>query len=149
MSWIYHYRIKHLFFFFLRINLSAGRLAWSSGLPWAIFSSLLNSTLSLLVGSRRLKDGAGLRYTISINNATVQVLAQIWRQPLPSRCIKIKVPADWTIPGAHIALPSAGVYISSPPWVPRVPVASRRSYNKAVEKNPTVLRFSLPDKVSF
>jgi hypothetical protein len=44
------------------------------------------------------------------------------------------------IPGGHIALPSAGVYISSPPWVPGVPVAaSRHSCNKAVEKNPTVL----------
>jgi hypothetical protein len=52
------------------------------------------------------------------------------------------------IPGGHIALPSAGVYISTPPWVPGVPVASRRSRNKAVEKNPTVLRFSLPDEVS-
>jgi hypothetical protein len=30
----------------------------------------------------------------------------------------------------------------------RVPVASRRSCNKAVEKNPTLLCFSLPDEVS-
>jgi hypothetical protein len=45
------------------------------------------------------------------------------------------------IPGGHIALPSAGVYMSSRHWVPRVPVASRSSCNKAVEKNPTVLRF--------
>ena len=52
------------------------------------------------------------------------------------------------IPGGHIALPSAGVYISSPPWVPGVPVASRHSCNKAVEKNPTVLCFSLWDVVS-
>jgi hypothetical protein len=33
------------------------------------------------------------------------------------------------------------VYISSPPWVPWVPIASRRSCNKAVEKNPTMLHF--------
>jgi hypothetical protein len=55
--------------------------------------------------------------------------------------MQIKVLADWPIPGGHIALPSAGVYISSPPWVPGIPVASRRSCNKAVEKNLTVLRF--------
>ena len=59
--------------------------------------------------------------------------------------MQINVPA---IPGGHIALPSAGVYISSPPWVPGVPVASRHSCNKAVEKNPTMLHFSLLDEVS-
>jgi hypothetical protein len=56
------------------------------------------------------------------------------------------VQADCPIPGGHMALPSAGVYISSPPWVPGVPIAPRRSRNKAVEKNQTVLRFSLPVK---
>jgi hypothetical protein len=45
------------------------------------------------------------------------------------------------IPGGHIGLPSAEVYITSPPWVPGVPVASRTSCNKAVDKNPTVLCF--------
>jgi hypothetical protein len=40
------------------------------------------------------------------------------------------------------------VYISSPPWVSRVPIASRHSRNKAVEKNPTVLHFFLLDEVS-
>jgi hypothetical protein len=39
------------------------------------------------------------------------------------------------------------VYISSLPWVSGVPIASRRPRNKAVEKNLTVLRFSLPDEV--
>ena len=46
------------------------------------------------VGSRRLKDGACLRYTVAVNNATAQALARIWRQPLPSGCIQIKVLAD-------------------------------------------------------
>jgi hypothetical protein len=95
---------------------------------------------SINVGSQRLKDGTGLLYTVAVNNATAQALARIWHQPLPSGCMQIKVPADWPIPGGHIALPSAGVYIGSPPWVP---VAPRRSCNKAVEKNPTVLRFFL------
>jgi hypothetical protein len=27
------------------------------------------------VGSRRLKDGAGFRYTVAVNNTTVQALA--------------------------------------------------------------------------
>jgi hypothetical protein len=54
--------------------------------------------------------------------------------------MQIKVTADWPIPGGHKAFPCAGVYIRSPPWVPGVPIApSRRSFNKAVEKNPTVL----------
>jgi hypothetical protein len=58
----------------------------------------------------------------------------------PDRVHANEVSTDRPIPGGHIALPSAGVYISSPPWVPGVPVAaSRRSCNKAVEKNPTVL----------
>jgi len=83
----------------------------------------------------------GLRYTIAVNNTTAQALARIWHQPFPSGCMQIKVPADWPIPGGHIALPSARVYISSPPWVPRIPVASRLSCNKAVEKNLTVLHF--------
>jgi hypothetical protein len=46
------------------------------------------------VGSRCLKDGAGLRYTFAVNNATAQVLARIWCQALPSGCMQIKVPAD-------------------------------------------------------
>jgi hypothetical protein len=43
------------------------------------------------VGSLRLKDGAGLQYTVTINNTTAQVLARIWRQ---SWCMQIKVLAD-------------------------------------------------------
>jgi hypothetical protein len=39
------------------------------------------------------------------------------------------------------------VYISNPPWVSRVPVTSRHSRNKAVEKNPTMLPFSLLDEM--
>jgi hypothetical protein len=39
--------------------------------------------------------------------------------------MQIKVRADWTIPGGHIALPSAGVYISSPPWVPAIKLLRR------------------------
>jgi hypothetical protein len=98
-----------------------------------------NPQLKNCVGSRRLKDGAGFQYTLAINNTTAQALARIWRQPLPSGCMQIKVPADWPIPGGHKAFPCAGVYIRSPPWVPRVSLASRCSCNKAVEKNPTVL----------
>ena len=44
-----------------------------------------------VVGSGRLKDGAGV---VAVNNTTVQVLARIWCQPLPSRCMQIKVLAD-------------------------------------------------------
>jgi hypothetical protein len=92
------------------------------------------------VGSWRLKDGTGFRYTMAVNNTTAQALARIWRQPLLRGCMQIKVPADWPIPGGHKAFPCAGVYIRSPPWVPGVPVAAlRRSCNKAVEKNLTVL----------
>lgn len=42
------------------------------------------------VGSQHLKDGAGLWYTISVNNTTEQVLAQIWHQPLLSGCMQMK-----------------------------------------------------------
>jgi hypothetical protein len=58
----------------------------------------------------------------------------------PYRVHANEVSTGRPIPGGHIALASAGVYIGSPPWVPRVLVAaSRHSCNKAVEKNPTVL----------
>ena len=46
------------------------------------------------VGSQRLKDGAGLQYTITVNNTTEQVLDRIWHQTLLSSCMQIKVPAD-------------------------------------------------------
>ena len=55
---------------------------------------MMELLLMVLLGSLRLKDGAGLRYTITVNNATAQALARIWRQPLLSGCIQIKVPAD-------------------------------------------------------
>ena len=56
--------------------------------------NMMELLLMVLLGSLRLKDGAGLRYTITVNNATAQALARIWRQPLPSGCMQIKVPAD-------------------------------------------------------
>ena len=65
-------------------------------------------------GSLCLKDGAGLQYTITVNNTTVQELDRIWCQTLRRGCMQINVPA---IPGGHKALCSAGVYISSPRWV--------------------------------
>ncbi len=46
------------------------------------------------VGSQHLKDGAGLRYTIAVNNTTEQVLDQIWHQPLLSGCMQINMSAD-------------------------------------------------------
>ena len=46
--------------------------------------------MTFCVGSRRLKDGAGFRYTVSINNLTVPALVTTWRQPLLSGCMLMK-----------------------------------------------------------
>ena len=56
--------------------------------------------------------------------------------------------ADWPIPGGHGAFSCAGVHISSPPWVPGVPVAaSRCSCNKGCWEESDHVVSSLPAEV--
>ena len=64
----------------------------------------------------------------------------------PQRVYANEVSTGQPIPGGHIALPSAGVYIRSPPWVPGVPVAWRVPGIKLLRRIQPC--FSLPDKVS-